>query len=115
MFLYTTFHILNNSQPSQRGILKYNVSLATASDIIASRDTILFETLNTLGNTDLFGSMQLAPDKKIYISLLLSQYLAVIPNPDLPGKAAGFNLQAVYLAGKRWEQIQLFAKMRILS
>lgn len=54
-----------------------------------------------MGNVDLFGSMQLGPDKKIYISPLSSQFLAVIPDPDLPGKAAGFNLQGVFLGGKK--------------
>ena len=99
-FLYTTLHILSSSPPSQRGILKYNVTLPTATDIIASRDTIFIETLNRVGNADLFGSMQLGPDKRIYISPLFSQFLAVIPNPDLPGKAAGFDLQGVFLGGK---------------
>jgi gliding motility-associated-like protein len=100
-FLYTTFHFWGNSQSPQRGILKYNVTLPAATDIIASRDTIFIENLNSMGNIDLFGSMQLGPDKKIYISPLLSQFLAIIPNPDLPGKAADFNLQGVFLGGKR--------------
>ena len=101
-FLYTTLHFLgSSSQPSQRGILKYNVTLPAATDIIASRDTIFIETLNSIGNLDLFGSMQLGPDKKIYISPLISQFLAVIPNPDRPGKAAGFDMQGVYLGGKK--------------
>jgi gliding motility-associated-like protein len=97
-FLYTTLQ--NTSQPSQRGILKYNVTLSTANDIIASRDTVFIETLTSVGNADLFGSMQLGPDKKIYISPLFSQYLAIIPNPDLPGKAAGFILKGVFLGGQ---------------
>jgi gliding motility-associated-like protein len=100
-FLYTTLQILHNTQPSQRAVLKYNVTLPAATDIIASRDTVFIETLNSLGNANLFGSMQLGPDKKIYISPLLSQYLAVIPDPDSPGKAAGFNVQGVYLGGKK--------------
>lgn len=100
-YLYTTFHFWNSAQQPQRGILKYNVTLPAATEIIASRDTVFIETLNSMGNIDLFGSMQLGPDKKIYISPLLSQFLAVIPNPDLPGKAAGFNLQGVFLGGKK--------------
>ena len=99
-FLYTTLHISNYTQPSQRAVLKYNVTLPTATDIIASRDTVFIETLSSLGNANLFGSMQLGPDKKIYISPIVTPYLAVIPNPDSPGKAAGFDLQGVYLGGK---------------
>ncbi len=73
-YLYvTTFY------PCQ--VLQYDISLPTNEKIIQSSTTLDFNNTATF----YFGSIQLAPDNKIYIAKDNSQYLSVINSPNDKG------------------------------
>lgn len=73
---------------SRRRIIQYNVSLPTASQVIASR--------NTIGNVSQYGALQNAINGKMYhsgnatILSLGSAYLNTINKPNLYGAACDF-------------------------
>lgn len=46
------------------------------------------------------GSLQIGPDKKIYVAQYDSEYLGVINNPDVFGVGCDYDLNGVNLAGK---------------
>ncbi|MCY7410253.1 MAG: T9SS type A sorting domain-containing protein [Chitinophagales bacterium] len=72
---------------------QWDISLATATEIQAS-DLIIGYT-----QTNNVGSMQLAPDGKIYVAEEGSTYVGAISNPDLVGGAT-FDYYAVNLSPK---------------
>jgi len=65
-------------------IFQLDISSATVEKILKSKIEI--------GRTreSNFGSLQLGPDRKIYVSRIGSRYLGVINNPDLQGYKCGY-------------------------
>ncbi len=82
-------------------------------DLTASNITQSKQTIYTLFNTDItFGQHQLAPDGKIYVSMVVpsfpnfnydstSIYLNTISNPGILGSGCNFTLHTLYLNGHR--------------
>lgn len=71
--------VTQNGQPQ---IFQWDLN---AADIPNS----IFSFANVTGNTS--GAIQLAPNGKIYRSMVGENFLAVINNPDLPGNQAGYS------------------------
>lgn len=46
------------------------------------------------------GALQAGPDDRLYCSLDGSDYLAVIPNPNVRGAGCGYQENGVYLGGR---------------
>ncbi|MES1218601.1 MAG: PKD domain-containing protein, partial [Bacteroidota bacterium] len=82
--------LLYLSRPYDKAIDQVESTLATAIDIMASRVTI-----NT-GTQSYFG-IQLAPDKKIYLSSQPSKYVGAINNPDTKGPGCNYQQNQVLL------------------
>lgn len=74
-------------------INQYDISSGNAITINASKFTL---------NTSPYyaQSLQVAPDKKIYMASTFETALSVINNPDVYGPGCNFSLQTVDLAGK---------------
>lgn len=82
----------------------------TASDVntlyqfdLSSNDSALIaaskQVLHTAAITQPFGSVQLAPDGRIYVAYNNSDSLGVINDPDLPAPACGYVHSGLYLGG----------------
>ncbi|MEN8225693.1 MAG: gliding motility-associated C-terminal domain-containing protein [Bacteroidota bacterium] len=74
-------------------IYQYDISLPTPDEILNSRNEIA-------SFTDLYGELQLGPDKKLYVAQNESYYLGVINKPDIYGPNCDYVHDAIYL-GKR--------------
>lgn len=74
---------------------QYDITLATGP-LIAASEVALSNSFNVTGA----GSLQLAPDGRIYCANRLSNDLGVINNPDVPGTGCGFVLNGFNLSGK---------------
>lgn len=90
---------------SSNGNFLYIAEMYTKSiyqyDAKAASDA-LFASSKTLVDNSIvepIGAMQLAPDKKIYISSYGSTYLHAVNAPNFKGSACGFKRSAVYLGG----------------
>jgi gliding motility-associated-like protein len=73
-------------------IYQYNLLAGSVSNIISSQVTIA-----TPGASG--GTLQLAPDNKIYFSRYWASYLGVINNPDIIGALCNFVNNGFYLDG----------------
>ena len=80
-------------------IFQYNLDAGSPDEIISSKTWI-----GSVSNYHL-GALQLAPDKKIYVSkhdnLVGDNYLGVINNPNAQGLSCNFVEDGFYLAGKK--------------
>lgn len=94
--LYVVEQRLGSSETLIR-IYQYTV-LGTAATIVASR-TLVFEMKGHLG--DEIGTLQIAPDGKIYCAREAGLYLGVITNPNAAGTACGYVHNGLYLNGRR--------------
>ncbi len=76
-------------------LYQYNLLAGNGSqtDILNSRITLF----NDPGGY-IYG-LQLAPDKKIYVSITMNSYISVINNPDIIGTSCDFVKNAIYLGG----------------
>lgn len=74
-------------------LFQFNLTTNAPSSILASKTYIS----NVIG---LQESMQLGIDGKIYCSKYLSNYLAVITNPNTPGTGCNFISNGFYLGGR---------------
>ncbi len=74
-----------------KGLYQYDISSNNLSNIIASE--YLFAQKS-------FGSIQLAPDKKIYVAQLTSNYLTVIHSPNLAKAASDYRYDDLFLKGR---------------
>lgn len=79
-------------------IYQFNAKASSVGDLIASQVRI-DSTKNTF--SPLSGSLQLAPDGKIYTNWAYHYYLGVIHAPDSAGLACRPQQNFVYLKGKR--------------
>lgn len=82
----------NSSSPPV--IYQYNLCAGTPAQIVASRVQV--------GTTasGFPGSLQLGPDKKIYMARYSSQYIGVINSPNTSGTGCNYVDNGVYLGGK---------------
>lgn len=80
-----------------QGLQQYDLYAGTVTEIKASKVT-LYERPGGLGS--LLGQIQLAPNKKIYVTRGFSDTLAVINEPDQKGASSNFNLSAIGFNGK---------------
>lgn len=97
--LYTTTHRYVNYTTNNilMCINQYNISSHNSAAIEQSHYYIdTFRTINVLVRT----ALQIAPNNKIYISTLNSNYLSAINNPNNTGSGAGFTNLAVNLNGR---------------
>jgi gliding motility-associated-like protein len=86
-FLYVTTTYLNIDNK----LLQYNLG----ASVIQDSETILSD-LSDLGG---FGSLQLAPNGKLYVSVFGRDYLSVVNEPDRLGVTCGFVEDGFYLGG----------------
>jgi gliding motility-associated-like protein len=77
-------------------IVQWDLCAGSDSAIIASQYTI--STINNFTITNYAGSMQLAPDGKIYVSRYYRDYLDVINNPNQAGAASNYSPNAQSIA-----------------
>ncbi|MCU7549225.1 gliding motility-associated C-terminal domain-containing protein [Chitinophagaceae bacterium LB-8] len=92
--LYVTDAQALNYSRYINNLLQYNVSLATADQIIQSKQII--SSINYLDHFS-NGALQLAPDGKIYMAKRTQNQLAAINYPNRIGAACGFVYDAVAL------------------
>jgi hypothetical protein len=85
--LYVGQREISHERYLDSALAQFDVTLSTPAAIRASKVN-LFRKLSP-------AAMQIAPDRKIYIPL--GQSLAVIENPDLPGKACNYRPNAFSL------------------
>lgn len=74
-------------------LFQFDVTVANIPNTEIVIDTIPFGAYGVYG-------LQLGPDHKIYGSRLFEDSLSVINNPDMPGAACGFVVNALYLGGR---------------
>lgn len=74
-------------------VLQYNVTMANHSQVQASQKVI--HRQKAFGYYGNFGSLQLAPDGKMYMGQFRQQYLSVINYPELEGAACQFQLVGI--------------------
>ena len=82
-------HLLYGGTGNGLGVYQWDVTLPDVAAINMSRTQI------GAFSGGLAGSMQLAPDGKIYIAEYNVTYLATINQPDLPGTASNFVADAI--------------------
>ncbi|MDX9905298.1 MAG: T9SS type A sorting domain-containing protein [Bacteroidales bacterium] len=80
---------------TNRKISQYDLSSNDPQTILNSRVTVA--TVNQ--NADPFGAIQLAPDKRLYIARMGSNYMSAINFPDTAGPGCNFNDNAIELTG----------------
>ncbi|MGJ8746106.1 T9SS type B sorting domain-containing protein [Polaribacter sp.] len=83
----------------ENGVYQYNVNAGTLVDIINSK-TIL---IDIFASVDLYGTMQMGPDGKIYIARREEKYLDVINNPEVLGVDCNYILKGLFLDGRNSE------------
>lgn len=83
-------HLLYGTDLDGLGVYQYNLQAGSAS-AIASSGVRIATTANNA------GAVQVGPDGKLYVSVLYSNYLAVIDNPNVRGVGCGFRANGVYL------------------
>lgn len=83
-------HLLYGTDLDGLGVYQYNLQAGSAS-AIASSGLRIASTANNA------GAVQVGPDGKLYISVLYSNYLAVIDNPNVRGIGCGFKANGVNL------------------
>lgn len=88
----TTWKAFNFSSGDSNYIYQFDLSGGNAATIIASKQTIASPPFPTS-----YGDTKLGPDGKIYVATNYSQYLGVIPFPDLPGAACQYESDGFYL------------------
>lgn len=79
---------------------------STTSGIIqfplAGTNTQTLSNSITIGpSTDVYGSLQLGPNDKIYVTNANSSYIGIISEPNAYGDAASFTKDALYVGGSR--------------
>lgn len=94
--LYTVEQSFGSSETLIR-MYQYTV-LGTAATVLASR-TLVFEMRGHLG--DEIGTLQIAPDGKIYCAREAGLYLGVIANPNATGSACNYIHDGLHLNGRR--------------
>ncbi len=100
--LYISSLLYRSSSGNKSVIYQYDLN---SNDIALSKKTIYSRLSNLSGNQVLFGSIQNAPNGKIYIAKLSpigksSDTLAAINNPDSLGAKCNFEYNALYLSGR---------------
>lgn len=85
--LYTTFLYGGN-------MFQFNLKAGTNDDIVNSRVEIVRPQTG-------YGALQLAPDGKIYLSNRSNGYLNVVNDPNKVGVNCDYQINAVYLEGKK--------------
>jgi gliding motility-associated-like protein len=85
LYLSTSYLDLDNK------LLQYDLQAA----IIQDSETLLFDLADAGG----IGSIQIAPDSKVYVSIIGRDYLSVINEPDRLGAACEFVEDGFYLDG----------------
>ncbi|WP_262709801.1 gliding motility-associated C-terminal domain-containing protein [Hymenobacter sp. UV11] len=83
-------HLLYGTDLDGLGVYQYNLQAGSAS-AIASSGLLIASTANNA------GAVQVGPDGKLYVSVLYSNYLAVIDNPNIRGVGCGFRANGVNL------------------
>lgn len=79
------------------GLFQFNLEAGTIFDIINSKITLAERDVSN----DAFGAIQLATDGRIYLARDRSEYLDVIKNPDIIGLGSNYQLNSVFLGGKK--------------
>lgn len=93
--LYVSFQGDTTANPKVASILLQFDLNQRDSTAIANSRTVLDST-----TTAIFGSLQFAPDNKIYVAKQGSGSVATIDAPDNPGPAANYNKTGFSLGGK---------------
>ena len=86
--------LLYGSTGSNQGIYQWNLLAGSSTDIINSQQRV--------GSTPGFylGSLQLAPDGKIYVARHNTGFLGVINNPNVLGTACNYEDNGIFLGGR---------------
>ncbi len=73
-------------------------------DLSSGSPTAIYNSVSVISNTNGIGSMQLAPDGKIYVARIQSQSLGIINNPNATGAACNFvfNAMSIVPATSKW-------------
>ena len=85
-------HLLYGTNLDGLGVYQYDLQAGSAGAIANSGLFIAATTNNA-------GAVQVGPNGKLYVSVLYSNYLAVIDNPNVRGTACGFRANGVNLNG----------------
>lgn len=96
----TRLYLFEQRLGSPRSLIRlyqYTVT-GTPQDIVQSR-TLIFELLGTLGDEP--GTLQIAPDGKIYYAREGGLYLGVINNPNADASLCDYVHDGLYLDGRR--------------
>jgi gliding motility-associated-like protein len=74
-------------------IYQYDISLSSPGEILDSR-------IEIASYTDLFGSLQLGPDNRLYVAQSEYTYLGIINDPNTYGPNCNYQQNAVFLLGR---------------
>jgi gliding motility-associated-like protein len=77
----------------------YQLNLEAGSSLAIEQSKTLIGSAFSVNSGG--GSLQLAPDNKIYMARIFTNYLSVINSPNTLGLGCGFNGNAVYLGSKK--------------
>ena len=91
-----SLYVSSNISKDTSYIFQFNIKNPNASVINNSCKIIAFSNSVNIH----FDALQVAPDRKIYISAFTNLYLCVINNPNDTGNSCGYVYNALYLNGK---------------
>ncbi len=91
----TKLYISSGNYPNSGRLEQYNLNAGSANQILASR-VVLGEVSNVW-----WGALQIAPDGRIYMAKMDSQYLGVIERPNELGAQCGFINNGFFLEGRQ--------------
>lgn len=81
-------------------LIQYDLSTNNEAQILASKKIINIPDAGSGGTSNLVAGLQNGSDGKMYVTRVLTFFLDVIHDPNLPGASCQYQTQAVNLSGK---------------
>lgn len=91
----STWKALNFTSTDSNYVYQLDLSSGDSATIAASR-----WILESCTVSEPFGSVQLAPDGRVYVARALRDHLGVVDHPDAPGAGCDYTSNGLYLNGR---------------
>ena len=95
----TKLYAASRAPWAMEAIYQFDLTLGTGV-AVASSKSYVYQTTNTAA----YGSLQLAPDGKIYVANTSGNYLGTIDFPNQPAALCGYTFNGFYLGGASSQQ-----------
>lgn len=95
MLYVSTWKALNFSSTDSNYVYQLDLGSGDSATIAGTRHILEATSVN-----EPFGSVQLAPDGRVYVARSLRQHLGVVNDPDQPGAACDYLSNGLYLGGR---------------